>query len=59
LVLVKLYGSGAFIIDAYPVELQLPDFFYVFFTVLLIGLFAALIPVSYITRRVFKDSEQL
>jgi lipoprotein-releasing system permease protein len=57
--IIKLYGSGAFIIDAYPVELQLPDFFYVFFTVLLIGLFAALIPVRYITRRVFKDSEQL
>jgi len=57
--IVKLYGSGAFIIDAYPVELQLPDFFYVFFTVLLIGLFAALIPVRYITRRFFTDSEQL
>ena len=56
---VKLYGSGAFIIDAYPVELQLPDFFYVFFTVLLIGLFAALIPVRYITRRIFTESEQL
>ncbi len=57
--IVKLYGSGAFIIDAYPVELQLPDFIYVFFTVLLIGLFAALVPVRYITRRYFTDSEQL
>ncbi len=56
---VKLYGSGAFIIDAYPVELQFSDFVYVFLTVLLIGFFAALVPVRYITRRFFSVSEQL
>ncbi len=56
---VKLYGSGAFIIDAYPVELQFTDFMYVFLTVLLIGFFAALVPVRYITRRFFSVSEQL
>lgn len=48
---IKLYGSGSFIIEAYPVEMQLPDFFYVFFTVLLIGFLAAWIPVRYIIRR--------
>jgi lipoprotein-releasing system permease protein len=57
--IIKLYGSGTFIIDAYPVELQAADFFYVFFTVLLIGFFAALIPVRYITRRIFSQAEQL
>ena len=56
---VKLYGTGVFIIDAYPVELQLSDFIYVFLTVLLIGFFAALVPVRYITRRLFKAAEQL
>ncbi|TVR69749.1 MAG: FtsX-like permease family protein [Marinilabiliales bacterium] len=56
---VKLYGSGTFIIDAYPVELQFTDFIYVFLTVLLIGFFAALVPVRYITRRFFSVSEQL
>jgi lipoprotein-releasing system permease protein len=57
--LIKLYGDGAFIIDAYPVELQLSDFFHVLGIVLLIGFFAALIPVNYITRRIFRSAEQL
>jgi lipoprotein-releasing system permease protein len=57
--LVKLYGTGAFIIDAYPVELQAADFLYVFVTVLLIGLLAAVVPVRYITRRIFTRAEQL
>lgn len=57
--IVKLYGSGAFIIDAYPVELQLPDFIYVFFTVLFIGFFAALLPVRFITRRLFSEVDQI
>ncbi len=56
---IKLYGTGLFIIDAYPVEMQLPDFIYVFITVLAIGFFAALMPVHYITKRFFVDSEQL
>lgn len=56
---VKLYGSGTFIIDAYPVELQFADFLYVFVIVLLIGFFAALVPVRYITRRLFAVAEQL
>jgi lipoprotein-releasing system permease protein len=57
--IVKLYGTGAFIIDAYPVELQVPDFLYVFITVLLIGLLASIVPVRYITRRIFTRAEQL
>ena len=57
--IIKLYGTGAFIIDAYPVELQGSDFFYVFLIVLLIGFFAALFPVRYLTRRIFSRAEQL
>ena len=57
--LIKLYGAGTFIIDAYSVELQFMDFVYVLLTVLAIGFFAALIPVRYITRRLFTASEQL
>jgi lipoprotein-releasing system permease protein len=57
--IIKLYGDGSFIIDAYPVELQLSDFFHVLAIVLLIGFFAALVPVNYITRRIFINSEPL
>lgn len=57
--LIKLYGAGTFIIDAYPVELQFPDFIYVFLTVLAIGFVAALVPVRYIIRRIFGSSGQL
>ncbi|MGF1587273.1 MAG: ABC transporter permease [Bacteroidales bacterium] len=56
--IVKLYGTGSFIIDSYPVELRVPDFLYVFAIVILIGLLAAVIPVRYITRRIFIRAEQ-
>jgi lipoprotein-releasing system permease protein len=57
--IIKLYGAGTFIIDAYPVELRSMDFVYVLLTVLAIGFFAALLPVRYLTRRLFRESEQL
>jgi lipoprotein-releasing system permease protein len=56
---VKLYGSGDFIVDSYPVELQAGDFLWVFLTVMLIGFFAAVVPVRYISRRLLSASEQL
>jgi lipoprotein-releasing system permease protein len=49
--LIKLSGSGSFIIDAYPVVFQWLDVIKVFFTVLAIGLLAAWLPVRYIARR--------
>lgn len=49
--LVKLGSSGAFIIENYPVLINLADFIYVFFTVMLIGIFAAWYPVRYITKK--------
>ncbi len=49
--LVKLGNSGAFIIDNYPVVINLTDFIYVFFTVMMIGIFAAWYPVRYMTKK--------
>ena len=49
--LIKLSGSGSFIIDAYPVVYQFTDVIRVFFTVVGIGFLAAWLPVRYITRR--------
>lgn len=47
-------GDGAFIISAYPVDLQLLDFIYVFGTVLVIGFLATMYPVLYLTKRIMK-----
>lgn len=49
-------GSGAFIIDAYPVKMKIMDFVWVFITVFLIGLAAAWYPVRKIARR-FRDEK--
>lgn len=44
-------GGGSFIIDAYPVKMQIVDFIIVFFTVLLIGFFAAWYPVKFMSKK--------
>lgn len=55
--IVKLKGgSGAFIIDAYPVKMKIMDFVWVFITVFLIGLAAAWYPVRKIARK-FHDEK--
>ncbi len=54
--LVKLSGSGAFIIDSYPVVMQADDFIWVFTVVLLIGFLAAWYPVRYISGRFIQAS---
>ena len=48
--LIKLGGSGSFVIDSYPVKIVVVDFIYVFFTVCLIGLFAAWYPAKRLIR---------
>lgn len=48
--LVKLSGSGDFIIDAYPVEMRIGDFVLVILTVLGIGTSAAWIPAQRATK---------
>jgi len=49
--IIQLNQSGSFIIDAYPVAMKTIDFIAVFFTVMLIGLFAAWYPVQHITKK--------
>lgn len=44
-------GTGAFVINAYPVELQWGDFFIVFFTVITIGFVVAWYPVRQISGK--------
>lgn len=53
--LVKLQGSGSFVIDAYPVQMVLFDFFLVLLTVSGVGFLAAWYPVRYITRKFIKQ----
>ena len=52
--IVKLHGTGSFVIDAYPVQMQIPDFVYVFLTVMVIGLAAAWFPAGRLTSRLVK-----
>ena len=55
--LVQLHGSGSFVINAYPVNIQFPDLILVLGIVLAIGLIAAWIPAHYITRRHLEVNE--
>jgi lipoprotein-releasing system permease protein len=54
--LIKLSGSGSFIIDSYPVVYKLQDVLKVFFTVLFIGFLAAWYPVKYISKKFLNNS---
>ncbi len=49
--IIRLQGSGSFVIDAYPVKMVASDFFMVFVTVMIIGYLASWYPVRYITRK--------
>ncbi len=53
--LIKIQGSDSFVIDTYPVYIELPDFIYVFLTVLFIGYMAAWYPVRYISGKFLID----
>ena len=48
--LVRLEGGGSFLVDAYPVSLRFSDFVLVFFTILLIGTLASIIPAIRASR---------
>lgn len=48
-------GGGSFIVDAYPVELQIADFMYVFLMVVGIGLPAVWYPVRQIKQKYFEQ----
>jgi lipoprotein-releasing system permease protein len=49
--LIRLAGSGSFVIDSYPVKIEGPDILLIWLTVILIGLIAARYPVRQISRR--------
>jgi lipoprotein-releasing system permease protein len=49
--LVKLSGSGTFVVDAYPMNIQPLDFLYVFLTVFGIGLLAAWYPAKKLVEK--------
>ena len=49
--IIKLGGSGSFIIDAYPVVFLFADVIKVFAAVLMIGFLAAWVPVRYVARK--------
>jgi lipoprotein-releasing system permease protein len=55
---IKLSGSGSFIIDAYPVQIEPVDIALIWITVLLIGLIAARYPVKQISRKYLQRIEQ-
>lgn len=52
--IIKLQGSGSFIIDSYPVHIQAPDVIAAFVSVLVIGFLAAWYPIHYFTGRYSK-----
>jgi len=55
--IIKLAGSGSFVIDAYPVQIVATDILLIWITVLLIGLVAARYPVRQISRKYLRELE--
>jgi lipoprotein-releasing system permease protein len=51
--LVKLQGSGSFIIDHYPVIIKPEDIIYIFITVIVIGIITAWVPSRLVNRKHF------
>ena len=56
--LIKLSGSGTFVIDSYPVQIEIVDICLIWMTVLLIGWIAARYPVKQISRKFLKSLEK-
>lgn len=56
--LVKLHGNGNFIIEAYPVDIQMLDISFVLLIVIIIGYLAARFPVRIITKRILKPEDR-
>lgn len=56
--LIKIQGSGSFIIDTYPVDIQMLDISLVLIIVIAIGYLAARFPVRIISKRILNDTER-
>jgi lipoprotein-releasing system permease protein len=55
--ILKLNGSGTFVIDAYPVDLQVSDVILVWITVLFIGFITASYPVRQVSKKYLLEIE--
>jgi lipoprotein-releasing system permease protein len=49
--LIKLQGSGSFVIDAYPVDVRFLDVMVIFAAVIVLGYFAAWYPIRFVMKR--------
>ncbi len=56
--LVRLQGSGSFIIDAYPVLVKATDVAIILISVILIGFAAAWYPIRYLNRRYVEEMKE-
>lgn len=52
--LIRLGSSGSFVVDAYPVSVEIMDVVIVFVTVLLVGFLSVWYPVRYLSKRLLK-----
>jgi len=50
--IISLAGSGSFVLDSYPVDIQVPDILLIWVTVVFIGFLAALYPVSKLSKKI-------
>ena len=55
---IKLQGSGTFIIDAYPVLIKFSDVALVLVSVIIIGLIAAWYPIHFLNKRYVEDMKE-
>ncbi len=56
--IIKLGGSGSFIVDSYPVLVQFSDIFLVFATIAFIGFLTTWLPVRLISEKYFETREE-
>ncbi len=52
--IIKIGSGTSFVVEAYPVVLQVPDVFYVLGMVLTVGFVAAYYPVKFVSKKYFK-----
>jgi lipoprotein-releasing system permease protein len=57
--LIKLEGSGTFVIDAYPVYIKSVDIVVTGFAVIIVGFIASWLPVRFVTGKLLKDETWL
>lgn len=49
-------GNGAFVVDAYPVSIQLTDLLLIFITVIAVGFLSVWYPVRYLSRKILQKT---